>query len=352
MSRFAVVLIAVWIALIGQARNLVAQPGSALWEESRQSLATAADRFPTFDPAYAIYNRAAPGFSRDVWSRLIIANYSSDLLADLLRDARPRVRSLAMGLLYDKQDPKLLMPVARMLSDSAETFPVLQLTDNADPRFTAPQSVGSFAGALLGTYLMAAGMTQWRTPQLVDWMAYDAAHRNRAYSLSWLIVRLGRITRMQSPFPEEQRPRLLEFRKDLDKLPADDRNLYLLWLSNGNRDFDGGSVLATEEEVIDAAGRLGRQKLLQIIDGRPPGTDPDVAAIADWRSLQRYQMVTAFILAHADRLFTRADEPFLGAIEQGIRDKKTRGSQAAQEVVSVEALRRARALLLKEEPKE
>jgi len=109
-----------------------------------------------------------------------------------------------MGLLYDKEDPKLLMPVARMLSDSAETFPVLQLTDNAAPRFTAPQSVGSFAGALLGTYLMAAGMTQWRKPELVDWMAYDAAHRNRAYSLSWLIVRLGRITRMQSPFAEEQ----------------------------------------------------------------------------------------------------------------------------------------------------
>jgi hypothetical protein len=86
---------------------------------------------------------------------------------------------------------------------------------------------------------------------------------------------------------------------------------------------------------------------LQIVDGRPPGTDLDVPATDEWHSQSRYRAVVSFILAHADQLFSRADEPFLAAIEQGQRDKLNRGARPDTEIIPVEALGRARAMLLR-----
>ena len=129
---------------------------------------------------------------------------------------------------------------------------------------------------------------------------------------------------------------MLRFRADVDKLVEPDRNLYLLWLSQGDR-FVSGSVLVTEEELFDAARGLGHQVLLQIVDGRPPGNDPDIAS-----ATLRYRGVVSFILGHADRLLTRADEPFLAAIEQGLRARVARGENAKLELLPVEAYGPAR----------
>jgi hypothetical protein len=291
-----------------------AQSNMIILDQARRSLTAGADTIHTFDTENYVYHRMSFG---DGASLLTDPNYSTELLHALIGDANPRVRTLAMALLFNKEEPTLLLAIAQHLSDTAETFPVLMPTANADPRATAPQTVGQVAGQLLGVYMMAAGMTRWRNPTFADWVAYNTAHGSRPYSLSWLIVRLSRITRMQSPFQEERRPLLLNFRKELDALPQDDRNLYLLWLCHGNRDFDGGRELATEAELVDAAKRLGRQKLLQIVDGRPPGTDPDIPAGAEWQNRARYAAVVNFILARADQLFTIADEPFLAAIAYG-----------------------------------
>ncbi len=340
------IVITSWILCMGHFQGVGAQSSSTSLEDIRRALSTVAETLPTFETEDLIYNRW-PRLARTVDGTygnglpgLVEANYDVDRLVQLLDDIRPAVRTLALALLFSKEDPNLLTHIARHLGDTARTFPVLLPTANADPTRTAPQTVGDVAKAMLGAYMLAAGMKEWRDPQLDDWLAYSTSHRNRPYCLSWLIVRLSRVTGMQSPFPEDRRPMLLKFRNDLDRLPPGDRDLYLLWLCHGNATFDGGRVLATEEELVDAAKRLGRQKVLQIVDGRPPGTDTDVPA-----NLDRYQAVNYFILSHADRLFTRADEPFLAAIEQGQRDKIARGANAALEVVQVQALGRARAML-------
>lgn len=345
MRRATIALIGS-VAWIGHVQGVIAQSRFLDSEAARRSVAGVADALRTFEAEDYIYNR---GPRPAVWSRLIEADYSSDVLVGLLGDPRPQVRTLAIALIFSKEDPKLLTPVARLFSDTSSTFPVLLPTANADPRATATQSVGDVAKQMLGKYMLAAGMKEWRAPTFGDWATYDSRHRDRPYSLSQLVLRLSRISGMQSPFREDRRPMLLDFRKELDRLPPDDRNLYLLWLCHGDPDFDGGRVLATEGELVDAAKRLGRQKLLQIVDGRPPGNDPDLPANEDWRSQRRYRTVVSFILAHADRLFTRADEPFLAAIEQGQRDKIARGARADLENIPVEALQRARAMLLKTE---
>jgi hypothetical protein len=82
--------------------------------------------------------------------------------------------------------------------------------------------------------------------------------------------------------------------------------------------------------------------LLDILDGRPPTGDPDLVGAS-----LRYQGVISFILGHADRLLTRADEPFLTVIEQRQRDRIARGGNAALELLPAEAYGKARALLLR-----
>jgi hypothetical protein len=101
--------------------------------------------------------------------------------------------------------------------------------------------------------MFAAGMKGWRAPELEDWLAYQETHRARPYYLSWFAVRLRRVTGLMTPFQTDRRPQLLRFRNDLNKLPAVDRDLYLLWLCHDWPDFYGGSILATEAELLEAA---------------------------------------------------------------------------------------------------
>jgi hypothetical protein len=317
------------------------------FEEARSALHAAAASLPLFDAEAFVYLRRphlAPSINelyRHTLSDLIKADFGSEQLIQLLGDPQARVRTLAMALLFQKEDPKLLRYM--LLDDKADTFPAPILTDNLpEPMPTHPQTVAEIAKTMTGAYMISAGMKNWRDPTAEDLGQYLAAHRARSYYFSWFDVRLSRVTGLISPLQEDRRPALLKFREELDTLPRFDRDLYLLWLCNGRFDFGKGynSVLATQDELLEAAQHLGHQALLQIVDGRPPGTDPDLAS-----NLLRYRGVALFILEHSDKLFSRADEPFLRAIEQGERDRISRGANEALEPVPVEAYTRALALL-------
>ena len=163
MRRSIVLAIASWIVCVEHVQNLGAQPNSVSLEDIRRSLATVADTLPTFETEDFIYNR---------WPRLsglVESNYDSDRLVQLLDDTRPAVRTLALALLFSKEDPKFRPThIARHLGDTARTFPVLLPTVNADPTRIAPQTVGDVVKAMLGAYMLAAGMKEWRDPHLDD----------------------------------------------------------------------------------------------------------------------------------------------------------------------------------------
>ena len=109
MRRAVIVVIASLVACIGRVQSVGAQPGFLVLEDARRSLAAVAGTLPTFNADEYIYDRER---RPDGWSRLVGANYDSETLAALLGDTRPRVRTLAMALLFSRKDPKLLMPVA------------------------------------------------------------------------------------------------------------------------------------------------------------------------------------------------------------------------------------------------
>jgi hypothetical protein len=328
-------------------------PAQSSWIDVRNSLRAAAAALPVFETGDFVYNRwpylpwsggldfpvigkdsSVGARYRQTLSGLIEANYTVSDLVGALSDPQPPVRTLAMALLFQKEDPKLLTEISFLINDNAQTFPCLAPVDNIPAEMpTRPQTVGEIAQAMIRMYTNAAG--------LEDWNSYQRTHTGRPYYLSWFEVRLLRATGSVTPFRADRRPLVIRVRHDLDQLPVLDRDMYLLWLSRVDPDWP----LAAESELVSAARRLGHQQLLQIVDGRPPGTDPDVLQThRPWR----YRAVVSFILSHADQLLMRADEPFLAAIEQGQRDRISRGgADGSQDAMVADDYARARALLFR-----
>lgn len=165
-----------------------------LIQDVRSSLRSASAALPLFDTQAFIYNRS-PHLARSIEGKyrrtlagLVEGKYDSEYLIQLLYDPQPRVRTLAMALLFQKDDPKLLAYVSQLLDDSAETFPVPTLTAILlDPMPTSPQTVGEVAKAMVGVYMRAAGMKEWRAPGSEAWTAYQTTHRSRPYYFSWFV---------------------------------------------------------------------------------------------------------------------------------------------------------------------
>ena len=315
-------------------------PAQSTLEKTRDSLRSAAAALPVFEVGDFIYNRW-PRFSlmdtsisanyKRTLSSLIEANYPAGDLIAVAGDPQPAVRTLAIALLFQKEDPKLLFEIFLRINDTAQTLPTLQLVDFMPvPLLTRPQTVGEAARAMIDAYIHSAGV--------IDFDSYQRSHHSRPYYLSWFEVRLLRATGLTNPFQEYRRPLLTKVLGELRRLPAFDRDMYVLCLSQ----WVPECPLATEDEVIAAAQRLGHTRLLQIIIGRPPGTAPDVVQSS---RPERYQHVVSFILSHADKLLNPFDESLLAALEQAQRDRFLRQGWTPDMLPDAEAYARARVLL-------
>ena len=93
----------------------------------------------------------------DAVVRLAATDYPTDALVSLLSDKSPKVRTLALELLFRKQDPQLLPVVYRLMEDSGITFEHIVLT------------VGEYAKA----FLSAFGVED-------DFEKFWTTHRDRA----------------------------------------------------------------------------------------------------------------------------------------------------------------------------
>ena len=216
-----------------------------------------------------------------------------------------------MALLFDKEDPHLLPRIFALSGDSTETFhTVIHTHAQLLPYIEmAPQSVGDVARAMTDFYIRSSDYDFTELPS-ITWPKYWAVHADRTYCLSWLRVRMKRATGGVESVRGEYRERLREFRRTLDQIPPVDRDLYLLWLVYETDQHD----LATEPELIAAARRLGPQRVLRIVSGHPPSSDPDLdfSRLPDWPNLRPI----SFLLLHADKTMTRADAPVLTSIER------------------------------------
>lgn len=274
-------------------------------ETARADLEKAAEQIDLLDPL-SIGN--APATSPDValapnqaaGIRLAGSNYSASSLISLLSDPSPQVRTLALELLFRKQDPQFLPYIFERSSDNVNTFEHLVyygFRANGPPASRRdPQTVADFAKASLGFFGVRG-----------DFREFWAARKSRSYWFGWLYSKLSLITGGLPTLNPGVRARLAPFREELERLPDLDRNLYLIWLQCTFTE----PALADDAELSEAVRRLGRENVLAIAEGNPPGGDPDL--LPSW-DVSRYWYTASIVVRHATGVLRREDAPRIAAV--------------------------------------
>jgi hypothetical protein len=240
-----------------------------------------------------------------------------DLVA-LLNNEDPKVRTLALAALFQREDAKLLPQIAALMEDKEKTLPELRVVradavfKEADPlpQDLREQTVGDVAKKMVGWWLEQAGYTA------KDFPAYWAARKDRASCASWYVARMLRATGAISPFQESRAEAVQKLRKEIDRLAQPDRDWTLLYVAchNGAGLADAAmSHFCREQELLNAGKRLGPEQLMKLLSGKGVGTDPDLSAEQNTRR-GRFDL-GRFVLRHASALLRPEDAPALLALE-------------------------------------
>src|SRR5262249_33805416 len=138
-------------------------------------------------------------------------------LVSLLKHQEPKVRTLALGALYLREDPRVLPHIAELVADKESTVPDLQILragpilkhdDDLLPQDYHKQSVGRVAEMLLKSWIGAAGY------EVKDFSAYWEARKDRKFCASWFLARLYRAGQATSAFDEKRAPLIRAIRKE------------------------------------------------------------------------------------------------------------------------------------------
>lgn len=235
-------------------------------------------------------------------------------LVALLKHPDPKVRTLAMGAIFEREDGRDLPLLAPLLDDSAATFPDLHESENSRPgpypmtELESPQSVGMVAEALL-RFWGVQPQGSWETRPgggsriltTNDFLVYWDPRKDRDYCAGWFTVKLARACRGTSPTQPEYVADVLRVRRQIDQLPSDDRTWILLWLFG---DYESDK-LTTESELLELAKQLGPERLLLLLQRKIPTTDPDLQPRnpKHWSGTH----MTFFVLKHAGQLLRPED---------------------------------------------
>jgi hypothetical protein len=251
----------------------------------------------------------------------------SDELHRLLNDPNPRVRTIALGALFVREDPHDLPYIASLIGDDAATVPDLHESTSAAPwvpplsDLEGPQTVGRVASAMIHFYLDATHThavgqaTREEAPAaelLPVFDRYWAERKDRAHCASWFLVKLERATRETEPIHPQYRADIDAVLAQIDALPPPDRKWTLLYALFGEVLPEREGVLSTEA-LLHAAQPIGSADMMKFLLLEPFSTDPDLRFTqADPRGEVLYP-ITAFILNHAPQLLRPGDGPVLRA---------------------------------------
>jgi RNA polymerase sigma factor (sigma-70 family) len=311
-----------------------------------EELAAQLKMFPTVEFAYGRAGRPdqlIPKAWTEPWLKVhaSLAACKDDVqdLVGLLKHKDPRVRTLAVAALFERQDPRVLPHLAALVSDKEKTVPEVSIrralvlpNEGLLPQDFHEQTVGRVATVLLDYWLQPAGHSA------KDFDAYWAARKDRAYCASWFLVRLYRAGQASSHFEENRAPLIRAVRKEVDALPAEDRDWVLLWLgahhllSTSERPRQ---IFATTQDLLDAGKRLGPDRLMDLFEGKPISKDPDLAP-KEVRTRGRDDL-GLWALRHAGRLFRPEDATAILALEGKLRDRTPWCALAAAELQPAKA---------------
>ncbi len=243
-------------------------------------------------------------------TELISIDVSFDALVGLLAHEDPKVRTLAIALLVDREDPSALPHIVELLDDESATYRTTVAmsrglgrrpdgTTGVMPPDTAwaEQTVGDVAEAALAVYCRQSPRFSSRDrTDRISFDAYWATYKDMPYCASWFAVKLMRASRGTSPTRDEWAADIHRVREQIDAVPGDDRAWTLLWL-HGEA---GSDVLVSEAELVEMCQQLGPDKLLAMLRNKIPSDDPDLQPRE--RNNYRYERMARFVLQHAEQV--------------------------------------------------
>jgi hypothetical protein len=267
----------------------------------------------------------------------------SEELASCLKHADPKVRTLALGAIFMREDAHDLPLIASLLGDISPTFDDIEnVPDRFGPPAKAdyahPQSVGDVARAMISYYLDSGGAQVQNSQTELEgeettsglpgaFKRYWKARKDRRSCASWLLVKLQRATQEQTPLPAECAQDVARVRAEIDALSSVDRGWTLLFIRSMdqiNRPLD----LWPEPEFIEALKAVGPHAFMEFLLGMRATDDPDLLPDA----VPAHTM--GIILNHARDLLRPEDAGFLISEASGGR---LRGRVAASQLLGAAA---------------
>lgn len=227
-------------------------------------------------------------------------------LIGLTRHSSPKVRTLAMGALYHREDFHLLPYIAAAGSkDKTFGMPRRILGGLFHPRIQdeppeiLDQTVAEIATKFLRSWLNSSG-NSWQSMEV-----YWEARKDRAFCASWFQFRLQRALQGIRPINENRLGLVKLVRRDVDKLPPPDRDWTLLWVGANWLNHEIHYHFASKDDLLQAGQRLGPQRLLKELRGEKVSDDPDLMPTRGPSD------ITVFVLRHAVHLLRPGDAPTL-----------------------------------------
>jgi len=231
-----------------------------------------------------------------------------------VKDADAKVRTLGLMALFETEDPQHLPSIASLMDDKAATFTHIGISQSPGNEYEQKADVREFAVNLLQAWMRGSGYSIWVGGEERNRNAfakYWATHMERKHFFGLWRMKLDRASKGGNPPAKECYPKLDALRKEIEALPSPDRELVLLCLWTGPKP-SGPSERShkrwlSDEELVNCAKNLGRDKLLNILVGTVPSDDPDLQVKDASNTSVPVWPVAHFILEHANELLQRED---------------------------------------------
>jgi hypothetical protein len=247
-----------------------------------------AANLPWAAPFDALYDREPdrwPPRAAEVTRALaaLRSDWRAEDLRPLLADANPKVRTLAIVLLFRLERLDVLPDIARLVGDEAQTFPEAVLVDGGqpDPWPMDPHTVGDYARFVIDAYadasyeldeLRKADRLAYDKPEeLARQMAHFASRRDVSLSTAGLRVAMNIATGQITPLQPDRMERVDDLLGRAGDVPEPRRFFALLAIDNER--LHGPE--SPDDYLLSEARRLPREVRMRTVRC-DSGDDPDL----------------------------------------------------------------------------